>query len=134
MVALGATSLAEVAHIACCAFVNGVGDKRGSPTESRPKELFLQVWQGCVAQTEGALAARIGTKASSSATSWRRAEHAALWGGEGTEPSHASLRTGFVVVDVVMLHGCVERMRWSAGRRWTTRAERLPAEPGSCPC
>jgi hypothetical protein len=44
MVALGATSLAEVAHIASATFVNGVRDERGSPTQRRAQELFLQVW------------------------------------------------------------------------------------------
>jgi hypothetical protein len=81
MVALGTTPLTEVAHIARTAFVNRVRDERGSPTESCPKKLLLQVWQGCVAQTESALAARVRAKASSSTAPWPWAEHAALWDG-----------------------------------------------------
>jgi len=83
MVALGATPLAEVAHIARTAFVNCVRDERGSPTESCPKELLLQVWQSRVAQTESALAACVGAKASSSTAPWPWAEQAALWNGGG---------------------------------------------------
>jgi hypothetical protein len=81
MVALGATPLAEVAHIARAAFVNRVRDERGSPTESCPKELLLQVWQSRVAQTKSALAARVGAKASSSTAAWPWAEQATLWDG-----------------------------------------------------
>jgi hypothetical protein len=81
MVALGATPLAEVAHSARTAFVNRVRDERGSPPESCPKELLLQVWHSRVAQTESALATRVGAKASSSTAPWPWAEQAALLDG-----------------------------------------------------
>jgi hypothetical protein len=59
MVALRTASLAEVAYVAGCAFIDSVRHKRGSLTQRLSKKLFLQVWQGGVAQTEGALAASI---------------------------------------------------------------------------
>jgi hypothetical protein len=80
MVALRAAFLAEVADVAGCAFINGVRDERGSLAESFPKKLLLQVWQGGVAETEGALAAGIGAKAAAAATPWVRAQQAVLWG------------------------------------------------------
>src|SRR5690349_13104199 len=57
-IALGTALLAEVADVAGCAFIDGVRDERGSLAERLAQERFLQVWQGGVAQPEGALAAR----------------------------------------------------------------------------
>ncbi len=80
MVALGAASLAEVAHVARGAFVDGVRDECGAPAESRSKEPFLQVWQGGMAQTKSLLAALIGAKATTAAPPWIGAHRARLWG------------------------------------------------------
>jgi len=81
MIALGTALLAEVADVAGGAFIDGVGDERGSLAERLPQERFLQVWQGRVAQAEGTLAAGIGAKATAAAAAWFRAQHA-LWPGE----------------------------------------------------
>ncbi len=75
MVALGASSLAEVAYVALCAFIDGVGDECGSLAERFPKELFLQVWQRSVAEAKCALLTRTGAKATAAATAWIRAQH-----------------------------------------------------------
>jgi hypothetical protein len=81
MIALGTALLAEVADVAGCAFIDGVGDERGSLAERLPQQRFLQVWQGSVAQAEGALAAGIGAKATAAAAAWFRAQQTMLWGG-----------------------------------------------------
>jgi len=78
-IALGTALLAEVADVAGCALIDGVGDKRGSLAERLPQERFLQVWQGSVAQAEGALAAGIGAKATAAAAAWFRAQQTMLW-------------------------------------------------------
>jgi hypothetical protein len=78
MVALGASSLAEVAYVALCAFIDGVGDECGSLAERLSKEFFLQVWQGGVAQTVATLAAGNRAIASAAAAARLRAQHA-LW-------------------------------------------------------
>jgi len=80
MIALRTTSLAEVAHVAGGAFIDGVCDECGSLAERFPKELFFQVWQGGVAQTEGTLAAGIGAKATAAAAAWFRAQQTMLLG------------------------------------------------------
>jgi hypothetical protein len=59
MIALGTALLAEVADVAGGAFIDGVGDERGSLAERLSQERFLQVWQSGVAQAEGALAADV---------------------------------------------------------------------------
>jgi hypothetical protein len=79
MIALGAALLAEVARVACWAFIDGVRDECGSLAERLPKEAFLQVWQSGVTQTEGTLAAGIRAKATAAASSWRWAQHAPFW-------------------------------------------------------
>jgi hypothetical protein len=42
-IAFGTALLAEVADVARGAFIDGVGDQRGSSAENGPKEAFLQV-------------------------------------------------------------------------------------------
>jgi hypothetical protein len=79
-IALGTALLAEVADVAGCAFIDGVRDERGSLAERLPKEPFLQVWQSGVAQAEGALAAGIGAKATTTAAAWFRAQQTMLLG------------------------------------------------------
>ena len=79
-IALGTALLAEVADVAGCAFIDGVGDERGSLAERLPQERFLQVWQGRVAQAERALAAGIGAKTTAAAAAWFRAQQTMLWG------------------------------------------------------
>ena len=79
-IAFGTALLAEVAYVAGCAFIDGVGDERGSLAERLPQERFLQVWQGRVAQAESALAAGIGAKATAAAAAWFRAQQTMLWG------------------------------------------------------
>lgn len=73
MIAIGAALLAEVAHVAGCAFINGVRDECGSLAKSFTKKRFLQVGQSGVAETEGTLAASIGAKATATAAAWVRA-------------------------------------------------------------
>ena len=73
MIAIGAALLAEGAHVAGCAFIDGVRDECGSLAESFSKKRFLQVWQSGVAETEGTLAAGIGAKATAAAAAWVRA-------------------------------------------------------------
>ena len=73
MIALGTTLLAEVAHVARRAFVDGVRDECGSLAKRLPKEFLLQIRQGGVAQTEGTLAAGIGAEATAAAAAWIRA-------------------------------------------------------------
>jgi hypothetical protein len=80
MIALGTALLAEVADVAGGAFIDGVGDERGSLAERLSQERFLQVWQSGVAQAEGALAAGIGAKATAAAATWFRAQQTMLWG------------------------------------------------------
>jgi len=80
MIALGASSLAEVAYVALCAFIDGVRDECGSLAERLSKEFFLQVWQGGVAQTVATLAAGNRAIASAAATARFRAQHALWWG------------------------------------------------------
>jgi len=80
MVALGAASLAEVAHVARSTFVDGVRDERGASAESGPQEPFLQVRQGSVAEAKRALLTRIGAKATTAAAAWIRAQHTPLCG------------------------------------------------------
>jgi hypothetical protein len=48
MIALGASSLAEVAYVALRAFIDGVCHECGALAERLAQELFLQVWQGGV--------------------------------------------------------------------------------------
>jgi len=79
MIALGTALLAEVADVAGYAFIDGVGDERGSLAERLPQERFLQVWQGRVAQAEGTLAAGIGAKATAAAAASFRAQQTLLW-------------------------------------------------------
>jgi len=79
MIALGTALLAEVADVAGYAFIDGVGDERGSLAERLPQKLLLEVWQGGVAQTEGTLAAGIGAKATAAAASRIRAQQTLLW-------------------------------------------------------
>jgi hypothetical protein len=79
-IALGTALLAEVTDVAGCAFIDGVSDECGSLAERLPQELFLQVWQGGVAQPEGTLAAGIGAKATAAAAAWFRAQQTVLWG------------------------------------------------------
>jgi hypothetical protein len=43
-IAFGTAPLAEVADVAGCAFIDGVGDERGSLAERLPQKRFLQVW------------------------------------------------------------------------------------------
>ena len=59
MVALGAALLAEIAHVAGCALIDGVRDECGALAKRLAQEPFLQVWQGGVAQPEGTLTAGI---------------------------------------------------------------------------
>ena len=73
MIAIGAALLAEIAHVAGCAFIDGVRDECGSLAESFPQKRFLQVWQSGVAETEGTLTAGIGAKATAAAATWVRA-------------------------------------------------------------
>jgi len=54
--------------------------ERGSLAERLPQKRFFQVWQGRVAQTEGALAAGIGAKATAAAATWVRAQQTTFWG------------------------------------------------------
>jgi hypothetical protein len=103
MVALGATSLAKVAHIARCAFIDGVCDERGSATEGCPKEAFLQVRQGCVAQTESALAARIRAITAPATSTWPRAQHAL----EGSLLPRVGPDEGPVVCQPCLDHGAM---------------------------
>jgi hypothetical protein len=79
-IALGTALLTEVADVTRCAFIDGVGDKRGALAERLPQECFLQVRQGRVAQAEGTLAAGIGAKATAAAAAWFRAQQTMLRG------------------------------------------------------
>ena len=72
-IALGTALLAEVADVADCAFIDGVGDERRSLAERLLQQRFLQIWQSGVAQAEGALAAGIGAKTTAAAAAWFRA-------------------------------------------------------------
>ena len=80
MIALRTASVAEVAYVAGCAFIDSVGDERSSLAERLPQKLLLEVWQGGVAQTEGTLAAGIGAKATAAAAAWFRAQQTMVWG------------------------------------------------------
>src|ERR1700694_456558 len=59
MIALGASSLAEVTYVALRAFIDGVCHECGSVAERLSKDPFLQVWQSGVAQTVATLAADV---------------------------------------------------------------------------
>ncbi len=81
MIALGASSLAEVTYVALRAFIDGVCHECGSLAERLSKDPFLQVWQSGVAQTVATLAA--GDRAiASAATAARFWTQHALWPGE----------------------------------------------------
>jgi hypothetical protein len=81
MIALGASSLAEVTYVALRAFIDGVCHECGSLAERLSKDPFLQVWQSGVAQTVATLAA--GHRAiPSAATAARFWTQHALWPGE----------------------------------------------------
>lgn len=67
VIALRTALLAEVADVAGGAFINGVGDERGLLAERLSQKRFLQVWQGRVAEAEGALAAGIRAKTTAAA-------------------------------------------------------------------
>jgi hypothetical protein len=116
MIALGASSLAEVTYVALRAFIDGVCHECGSLAERLAKDPFLQVWHSGVAQTVATLATGDRAIASAAAAARFRAQHA-LWPGE---------RRSWIVTRIVTDGVCGDWLRHAAPlRRAATLACRL---------